>query len=267
MSNPSQFESPFSERESVQHIWAAASAVALGWTFLFFVILTNDISNFLNLYEWKFWKMIGMDKKEAEMWLLITFVLVTSYFPFKLCEYGIPRVSVNQLGPIKKFSMEMSGLCFFAIISNFYFKDVNYCYGFISLITIFPRVIIVLGFDIFNISMRDTLLEVAFQVIVINLRHNEFIVCLANLWLLIAFIVHRFRCIHLQPSHETTAATATATATVTTTATIATTRITTTKTTKAAKGGTMVNDHKLILNEQQELRRRSWYKQYSCYSP
>ncbi|TYG52025.1 hypothetical protein ES288_D10G309300v1 [Gossypium darwinii] len=268
MSNPrtSQFESPLhslSEREFVQFIWAAASTVASGWTFLFFVKLTNDISNFLNLYEGKVWKMIGMDKKDAELWLLMTVMSVTSYFSFKLYEYGIPRVSVNQLGPIKKFSMEISGLCFFAIISHFYFKDVNYCYGFISIITIFPRVIMVLGFDIFNISMRDTLLEVAFQVIVINLRHNEFILCLANLWLLIAFIIHRFRCVHLQPSHETTAATATAT--VTTTATIAATRITTT--TKTEKGGTMVNDHKLILNEQQELRRSSWYKQYSCYSP
>ncbi|KAK8334556.1 hypothetical protein V6Z12_A10G279800 [Gossypium hirsutum] len=39
-------------------------------------------------------------------------------------------------------------------------------------------------------------------------------------------------------------------ATVTTTATI---------TTKMEKGETMVNDHKLILNEQQELRRSSWF--------
>ncbi|KAK8334554.1 hypothetical protein V6Z12_A10G279600 [Gossypium hirsutum] len=96
-----------------------ASMIASAWTFLFFVILTNDISNFLNLYEWKFWKMIDkdMDKK------------------------------------------------------------------------------------------------------------------------------------------ATAKATASATATVTTTATIATTRITTT--TKTEKGETMVNDHKLILNEQQELRRSS----------
>ncbi|XP_040934343.1 uncharacterized protein [Gossypium hirsutum] len=247
-----------------------ASMIASAWTFLFFVILTNDISNFLNLYEWKFWKMIDkdMDKKGAETLLLVTYTFVTGYFPLKLSYRGISRVSVNQLGPIKRFSMEMSGLCFFAIISNIYFKDVNYCYCFISLITIFSRVIMVLEFDIFNIFMSDTLLEVALQINVINLRHNEFIVCLANLWLLIAFIIHRFRCIHLhEPSHETATAkaTASATATVTTTATIATTRITTT--TKTEKGETMVNDHKLILNEQQELRRSSWYKDYSYSSP
>ncbi|XP_040934345.1 uncharacterized protein [Gossypium hirsutum] len=246
--------------------------------FLFLLYTNQCISNFLNLYEWKFWKMIGMDDDWIAVSVYAILLLVPLFPLMKLYNDGISRVSVHQLGPIKKFSMEISGLCFFAIISNFYVEDVNYSYGFISLITIFPRIIMVLGFDIFDISVRDTLMEVALQVIMINLRRNEFIVCVTNLGLLIAFIIHRFRCIHLQPSHAkakakaTVKAKATATATMTTTTTtttakIATTTMTMTTTIKMAKGETMLNGHKLILNEQQELRRSTRYKHFSYSSP
>ncbi|TYJ16627.1 hypothetical protein E1A91_A10G268000v1 [Gossypium mustelinum] len=75
-----------------------ASMIASAWTFLFFVILTNDISNFLNLYEWKFWKMIDkdMDKKGAETLLLVTYTFVTGYFSLKLSYRGISRQQQKQ---------------------------------------------------------------------------------------------------------------------------------------------------------------------------
>ncbi|XVF24194.1 hypothetical protein REPUB_Repub13aG0106600 [Reevesia pubescens] len=94
--------------------------------------------------------------------------------------------------------MEVIALCI-PLIASFHIEDMKYSYSLISA-TIILIAIAQLRFKFSDISFWDILVQVALQIIVVNLRGTELLVCIANVVLLIAVIEYKFKYVQLQPT-------------------------------------------------------------------